>query len=132
MSAGSFAARSEPTRTLRRSPAVDVGKDRERGEASVLRPGAADAAKAHAHSPLDAAIYTLAAEAGPRLSEISAVKVRNVDFANGILRFEDGYTRRGGHAGTKGRRVRSVPMSANVRAVLLPYCRARPRRGARV
>ncbi len=82
--------------------------------------------KAHAHSPLDAAIYTLAAEAGPRLSEISALKVRNVDFANGILRFEDGYTRRRGHAGNKGRRVRSVPMSANVRAVLLPYCQARP------
>ncbi len=82
--------------------------------------------KAHAHSPLDAAIYTLAAEAGPRLSEISALKVRNVDFANGILRFEDGYTRKGGHAGNKGRRVRSVPMSANVRAVLLPYCQGRP------
>jgi integrase len=82
--------------------------------------------KAHAHSPLDAAIYTLAAEARPRLSEISALKVRNVDFANSILRFEDGYTRRGGHAGNKGRRVRSVPMSANVRAVLLPYCQARP------
>jgi integrase len=82
--------------------------------------------KAHAHSPLDAAIYTLAAEAGPRLSEIAALKVRNVDFANGILRFEDGYTRRGGHAGNKGRRVRSVPMSANVRAVLLPYCQGRP------
>ena len=82
--------------------------------------------KAHAHSPLDAAIYTLAAEAGPRLSEISALKVRNVDFSNGILRFEDGYTRRGGHSGNKGRRVRSVPMSANVRAVLLPYCQGRP------
>jgi integrase len=82
--------------------------------------------KAHAHSSLDVAIYTLAAEAGPRLSEISALKVRNVDFANSILRFEDGYTRRGGHAGNKGRRVRSVPMSANVRAVLLPLCQARP------
>lgn len=80
--------------------------------------------KAHAHSPLDAAVYTLAAEAGPRLSEISALKVRNVDFLNGILRFEDGYTRRGGRK--KGRRVRSVPTSANVRAVLLPHCQTRP------
>jgi integrase len=44
--------------------------------------------KAHAHSSVDVAIYTLAAEAGPRLSEISALKVRNVDFANGLLRFE--------------------------------------------
>jgi integrase len=82
--------------------------------------------KRHAHSSLDAAIYTLAAEAGPRLSEICGLKVRNVDFANGMLRFEDGYTTRGGHAGNKGRRVRSVPMSTNVRAALLPYCQGRP------
>lgn len=81
--------------------------------------------KRHAHSSLDAAVFTLAAEAGPRLSEIRALKVRNVDFANGVLRFEDGYTTRGGHAGNKGRRVRSVPMSANVRAALLPYCQRR-------
>ncbi len=51
--------------------------------------------------------------------------MRNVDFANGVLRFEDGYTTRGGHAGKKGRRVRSVPMSDNIRAALLPYCRGR-------
>ena len=81
--------------------------------------------KQHAHSPLDVAVFTLAAEAGPRMSEIRALKVRNVDFANGVLRFEDGYTTRGGHAGKKGRRVRSVPMSDNVRAALLPYCRDR-------
>jgi integrase len=81
--------------------------------------------KQHAHSLLDAAVFTLAAEAGPRLSEIRALKVRNVDFANGVLRFEDGYTTKGGHAGNKGRRVRSVPMSDHVRAALLPYCRGR-------
>ena len=81
--------------------------------------------KVHAHSALDVAVYTLAAEAGPRLSEIRGLKVRNVDFASGLLRFEDGYTTKGGHAGNKGRRVRSVPMSANVRAALLPYCQGR-------
>jgi len=81
--------------------------------------------KLHAHTPLDVAVYTLAAEAGPRLSEIRGLKVRNVDFASGLLRFEDGYTTKGGHAGNKGRRVRSVPMSANVRAALLPYCQGR-------
>jgi integrase len=81
--------------------------------------------KQHAHSPLDVAVFTLAAEAGPRLSEIRALKVRNVDFANGVLRFEDGYTTKGGHAGNKGRRVRSVPMSDNVRAALLPHCQGR-------
>lgn len=50
------------------------------------------ALKAHAHTALDVAVYTLAAEAGPRLSEIRGLKVRNVDFASGLLRFEDGYT----------------------------------------
>ncbi|HEY2652855.1 MAG TPA: site-specific integrase, partial [Solirubrobacteraceae bacterium] len=75
---------------------------------------------------LDVAIYTLAAEAGPRLSEVRGLKVRNVDFGVGVVRFEDGFTTRGGHAGNKGRRVRSVPMSDNVRAVLGPYCKGRP------
>jgi integrase len=80
---------------------------------------------AKAHTPLDAAVYTLATEAGPRLSEIRALKVANVDFEVGVLRFEDGFTTRGGHAGNKGRRVRSVPMSDNVRAALLPFCYGR-------
>ena len=77
---------------------------------------------AEAHSPLDAAAYRVATEAGPRLSEIRALKVENVDFEVGVLRIEDGFTTHGGHAGNKGRRVRSVPMSANVRAALLPFC----------
>ncbi len=77
---------------------------------------------AEAYSPLDAALYTLATEAGPRLSEIRGMKVANVDFEVGVLRFEDGFTTNGGHAGNKGRRVRSVPMTANVRAALWPLC----------
>lgn len=71
---------------------------------------------------LDCAVYTLAVEAGPRQSEIRALQVGNVDFGAGRIRFESGYTTRGGHAGTKGRRVRSVPMSDNVRAALAPFC----------
>jgi integrase len=81
---------------------------------------------AEAHTNMDRAIYTLATEAGPRLSEIRGPKVANVDFEVGVLRFEDGYTTSGGHAGNKGRRVRSVPMSANVRAALWPFCDGRP------
>jgi integrase len=81
---------------------------------------------AKAHTDLDAAIYTLATEGGPRLSEIRGLKVANVDFEVGVLRFEDGYTTSGGHAGNKGRRVRSVPMSANVRAALWAFCEGRP------
>jgi integrase len=76
-------------------------------------------------SKMDRAIYTLATQAGPRLSEIRGLKVANVDFAVGVLRFEDGFTTTGGHAGNKGRRVRSVPMSADVRAALAPFCDGR-------
>ncbi|MFL5822455.1 MAG: tyrosine-type recombinase/integrase [Solirubrobacteraceae bacterium] len=96
------------------------------GQLRFYTPDQIAALKRHAHSPLDVAIYTLAAEAGPRLSEIRGLKVRNVDFGVGVVRFEDGFTTRGGHAGNKGRRVRSVPMSQNVRAALWPYCRDRP------
>jgi integrase len=77
---------------------------------------------AEAYSDLDAAIYTVATQAGPRLSEMRALKVEHVDFEVEVLRFEDGFTTHGGHAGNKGRRVRSVPMSADVLAVLTPLC----------
>jgi integrase len=80
---------------------------------------------AKAHSPLDKALYILATEAGPRLSEIRGLKVANVDFEVGVLRFEDGFTTSGGHAGNKGRRVRSVPMTANVRTALWAYCQGK-------
>ncbi len=75
-----------------------------------------------AHSEMDAAIYILATEAGPRLSEIRALKVADVDFEVGILRFADGFTTQGGYAGNKGRQVRSVPMTAKVSAALAPFC----------
>jgi integrase len=77
---------------------------------------------AAAYSDMDAAIYTLATEAGPRLSEIRGLKVTDVDFGVGVIRLADGYTTHGGFAGNKGRRTRSVPMSANVRRVLWPFC----------
>jgi integrase len=101
------------------------------GKLSFYTPEQVRRLVAHAPSELDAAVYTLATEAGPRLSEIRALKVGNVDFEVGVLRFEDGYTTAGGHAGNKGRRVRSVPMTSNVRAALRPYCEGR-RAGALV
>jgi integrase len=76
----------------------------------------------HAYSDLDRAIFTLMTQEGPRLSEVRGLKVETVDFAMDLVRFEDGYTTHGGHAGNKGRRVRSVAMSRQVRAVLLPPC----------
>jgi|GEM_PF-1864677 integrase len=77
---------------------------------------------AQATSEMDRAIFTVATQAGPRLSEIRGMKVENADFEVGVVRFEDGFTNHGGHAGNKGRRVRPVPMSADVRAVLAPFC----------
>jgi integrase len=70
-------------------------------------------------------IYTLAAEADPRLSEIRGLKTRNVVFGVCVVRFEDGFTTRGGHADNKHRRIRSVPLSDTVRAVLWSYCKWR-------
>ena len=101
------------------------------GKLSFYTPAQVRKLIAEAHSPMDAAIFTLATEAGPRLSEIRGLKVGNVDFDVGVVRFEDGFTTSGGHAGNKGRRVRSVPMSANVRAALGDYCEG-GRRRARV
>jgi integrase len=96
------------------------------GQLQFYTPAQVNALKRAARTALDAAIFTLAVEAGPRMSEIRALKVRNVDFEVGVIRFEDGYTTTGGHAGNKGRRVRSVPMTENVRAALWPYCKDRP------
>jgi conjugative relaxase-like TrwC/TraI family protein len=95
------------------------------GKLQFYTPEQVDKLISEAYSDQDAAIYTLATETGPRLSEIRALKVANVDFDVDVVRFEDGYTTSGGHAGNKGRRVRSVPMSANVRRVLLPFCQGK-------
>lgn len=103
-----------------------AAKPESEGQLRFYTPEQLAVLKQQAHSDLDVAIFTLAAEAGPRLSEIRGLKVRNVDFGVGVVRFEDGYTTRGGHAGNKGRRVRSVPMSDNVRAALWSYCKGRP------
>jgi integrase len=77
---------------------------------------------AEASTTDDEAIYTVATEEGARMSELRALKVSDVDFAVGVVRLEDGYTTHGGFAGNKGRRTRSVPMSANTRRVLWPLC----------
>jgi integrase len=91
------------------SPALawqwSAAKPESEGQLRFYDPAQIAELKRHAHSALDVAIYTLAAEAGPRLSGIRGLKVRNVDFGVGVVRFEDGFTTRGGHAGNKGRRV---------------------------
>jgi len=96
------------------------------GKLRFYTPEQVDRLIVEAYSEKDAAIYTLATEAGPRLSEIRALKVEDVDFKVGLVRLEDGYTTTGGFAGNKGRRTRSVPMSANVRRVLWPFCLGKP------
>ena len=95
------------------------------GKLRFYTPEQVTALLGHAHCEQDIAIYTLATEAGSRLSEIRALKVGDVNFGVGVVRFEDGFTTTGGFAGNKGRRLRSVPMSANVRSVLLPLCQGK-------
>ena len=87
---------------------------------------------AKAYSPMDAAIFTLATEAGPRLSEIRGLKVGNVDFNVGLLRFEDGFTKKGGHAGNKGRRVAVGPDDLERARRAQALLRQSSARGARV
>jgi len=73
------------------------------GKLSFYTPEQVRKLTAEAYSPLDAAIFTLATEAGPRLSEIRGLKVSNVDFEVGVIRFEDGFTTSGCQAcGTPG------------------------------
>lgn len=120
---GAFGAETHSPALVWRFMAV---KPEAEGKLSFYTPAQVSKLKAAAATDLDRAVYTLAVEAGPRQSEIRAFRVGNVDFEAGRLRFESGYTTRGGHAGTKGRRVRSVPMSDNVRAALAPHCEGKP------
>lgn len=80
---------------------------------------------AAAEQSLDLAIWTLAVEAGPRQSEIRALRVRNVNFERGLIIIEHAFTTKGGHGGTKSHKLRSVPMSDNIRATIAPYCQGK-------
>jgi integrase len=77
---------------------------------------------------MDKAIYTVAAEAGARLSDVRGLRVRDLDFNpnGGCVRFARGYTSRGGDAPNKSREVRSVPMTDHMRQRLLAFCEGRP------
>lgn len=92
------------------------------GKLRFYTPEQVDQLIAEAYDEEDEAIYTVAAEAGARMSEIRALKVSDIDFAVEVIRLEDGYATHGGLAGNKGQRTRSVPMSANIRQVLWPLC----------
>jgi integrase len=102
------------------------------------RPDEAARLIAAADDDTDAAIFTLAVQAGPRKSEIRALRVKDCDFAGGLLRFARGYTNEEGFAANKGKELRSVPMSPEVAARLRPLCEGKapddlvfePERGA--
>jgi hypothetical protein len=72
------------------------------GKLHFYTPAQVAALKAAADSELGRAVYTLAVEAGPRQSEIRALRVGNVDFGAGRIRLENGYTTRGGMPGRRG------------------------------
>jgi integrase len=100
-------------------------KPESEGKLRFYTPEQVEQLLAVAYSDEDRAIYTLATEAGARVSEVRALKVEDIDFNVAVVRLEDGYTTHGGFAGNKGRRTRSVPMSANVAAVLRPFCQGK-------
>lgn len=91
-----------------------------------------------AETEADAAIFALATMAGPRMSELRALRVRDVDFQAQRVRFVQGYTDDGGFASVKGHELRSVPLPASLAARLRPFCEGRegdelvfrPERGA--
>jgi integrase len=70
-----------------------------------------------AQSEQDAAIYATAAFVGLRRGELVALHVRDVDFANRVLRVEASYAL-GVLKAPKSGKVRSVPMAAEVEKAL--------------
>lgn len=100
-----------------------------RGKYTFLSPEEVALLKIHARTDLDRALYTVASEAGLRLSELLGLAVKNVIFngedGQGKIFVTQAFTRRGGLAGPKSHHVRSIPMSDNVRDTLLPYCQAK-------
>ncbi len=89
-------------------------KPESEGQLRFYTPDQVAALKRHVHSALDAAIYTLATEAGPRMSEIRGLKVRNVDFDVGVVRLEDGFTTRVATPATRAAGSARVPIERNV------------------
>lgn len=95
------------------------------GEDDLLsvRPEQVERLIAEAYSDQDEAIHTVGLDGGGREAQRhpcpEGLRRR---FTVEVVRLEDGYTTYGGFAGNKGRRTRSVPMSANVRRVLWPLC----------
>jgi integrase len=72
---------------------------------------------AFAANPQDAAIYRVAAYTGLRQGELLALRWGRVDFVSGLVHVKRNYT--GGEEKVpKGKRVRSVPMMADVVTVL--------------
>ena len=110
--------------------------DRTHGE--LLRPRRRRAADRCRRDEMDAAIFTVAIQAGPRKSEIRALRVKDCDFAPSKLRFARGYTNEQGFAANKRKELRSVPMTADIAARLRPFCEGKepealvfePERGA--
>jgi integrase len=68
---------------------------------------------AHAPSRLEAALYRTAAMTGLRLGELLALRWRDVDFVSGLLHVRKNFVN-GREKVPKGKRVRSVPMMAQV------------------
>jgi integrase len=83
------------------------------GEYRAYEPEEVELLAAHAHDAQDAAIFRTAAYTGLRQGECLALRWRDVDFVTGLLHVRRNYTNREEKI-SKGRRVRSVPMTPHV------------------
>ena len=73
-----------------------------------------------ASSLQDRAIFLCAGLAGLRLSELRGLMWKDIDFQNDVIHVRRGYTNESGFAPTKSGKERSVPMVAQLKAVLDP------------
>jgi integrase len=101
------------------NPAADVAPIRNTYDGSLdfYSPAEVWALVRTAKSEQDAAIYITAAFAGLRRGELVALRVRDVDFPNRVLRVEASYAL-GVLKAPKSGKVRSVPMASEVEKVL--------------
>jgi integrase len=104
---------------LPRNPVADVDQIKYTYDGSIdfYSPEEVWALVRTAQTEQDAAIFLTAAFVGLRRGELVALRVRDVDFANRVIRVEGSYAL-GVRKAPKSGKVRSVPMASEVEQVL--------------
>ena len=97
--------------------AVDRQPVRRTGDFDVLTPAEVEALARSAESEQDAALFVTAAFTGLRMSELRALRWRDLDFSKRLVHVRRGFTR-WELGDTKSHKVRSVPMIDQVLTAL--------------